>query len=242
MCMMKSMILLKNREFVPDYDHHTQMLEELKIGDTRENAQTKFVRIELIPPDGDMFTPVDTWRLNVDQDITPDWFAEEIDSERIVKAVEKWAKNRIYIGVDGLDLSSGSHYYLKDCKNVRLSGNASVERLESSNVGVMWENSNVGVMRENSKVGEMWESSKVGVMRENSNVGVMRESSNVGEMWGSSNVGVMRESSLVHIPEYSSVNHESIVLMDNSTIKDGRTKTLYQAGDWKLVLVNGEAS
>jgi len=39
MCEIKSMIVLKNSVFCPlDYDSHTQMLEELGIEDTRENA------------------------------------------------------------------------------------------------------------------------------------------------------------------------------------------------------------
>jgi len=49
---MKSGIILKDRVFVPDQDHHTDMLQELGIEDTRKNAETLFVRAELVPPGG----------------------------------------------------------------------------------------------------------------------------------------------------------------------------------------------
>jgi hypothetical protein len=85
-------------------------------------------------------------------------------------------------------------------------------------------------MRGSSQVGEMWESSQVGVMRGSSQVGQMRESSQVGEMWGSSQV---------NIPEscYCKVDAAKIVLCENATIKDCNTKTIFQSGDWTLVLV-----
>ena len=49
MCKLKSGIILKDRVYIPDHDHHTQMLDELKIKDTRENAERLFVRAELLP-------------------------------------------------------------------------------------------------------------------------------------------------------------------------------------------------
>ena len=42
MCQTKSGIILKDRVFLPDYDSHGRMLEELKIADTRENAEQQF--------------------------------------------------------------------------------------------------------------------------------------------------------------------------------------------------------
>ena len=127
MCKMKSAIILKDRVFIPDYDSHTDMLAELKIEDTRENAERLFVRAELSPSDGDVFSPIDTWVFNVDQDIRPDWFVEEVEKGRMIEAVKAWAKGRIHIGVDGLKIDSGAGHYIKDCKNVVIYDNAKVE-------------------------------------------------------------------------------------------------------------------
>ena len=127
MCKLKSGVLLKDSVFVPEYDSHTDMLEELGIKDTRENAERLFVRAELLPPDYDVFAPVDTWQFHVDQDILPDWFVEEVDRQRMVEAVKEWAKDHVHKGVDGLKINSGSGHFIKDCKNIVICGNATVE-------------------------------------------------------------------------------------------------------------------
>ena len=75
MCKLKSVIILKDRIFCPDnYDSHTKMLEELKIEDTQRNATNLFVRAELYPKNNDIFTNVEDWVFNVDQDEVPEWF------------------------------------------------------------------------------------------------------------------------------------------------------------------------
>ena len=285
MCRFKSGILLKDRVYISDGDSHSDMLEELGIKDTQQNAERVFVRAELYPEDGDVFSPIDQWRWNVDQDILPDWYVEEYEKQRFAEAVKKWAEQHILIGKNGLKLTTGRNYYLKDCKSVELSGDCFVDLLESSQVGTMrgssqvgtmwessqvgemwgssqvgtmWESSQVGTMRgssqvgemwgssqvgemwESSQVGTMWESSQVGTMWESSRVGEMWESSQVGTMWGSSQVGEMWENSIASISPNDSngVSVSSIRLCDNTTVKDNRTKTIYQAGDWKLVLVD----
>ncbi len=129
MCRFKSAIILKDRVFVPGYDSHTDMLEELKIQDTKANAQRLFIRAELYPENGDEFSNIDTWCFNVDQDILPDWYVEEYDKQRMIDAVKAWAKNRIHIGVDGLRISGGDGHRIKDCKNVDIYGSATVESI-----------------------------------------------------------------------------------------------------------------
>ena len=132
MCRMKSAIILKDRIFIPDYDSHSEMLEELGIEDSITNAKRLFIRAELIPQNGDVFSPVDTWNFNVDQDILPDWFVKEVDKERMVKAVSEWAKDRIHIGVDGLKIDNGRNHYIKDCKGVTICGSASISEVYGS--------------------------------------------------------------------------------------------------------------
>jgi hypothetical protein len=127
MCKLKSAIILKDRVFIPDYDSHTQMLEELGIEDTLDNAERLFVRAELSPRDGDVFSPVDEWGFTVDQDIRPDWFVEEYEKQRMVDAVKAWAKDRIHVGVNGLCIGTGSNHYIKDCTVECIYDNATVE-------------------------------------------------------------------------------------------------------------------
>ena len=129
MCMFKSGIIMKDRVFVPDYDHHTDMLEELKIADTRSNAEKIFVRAELIPKNNDVFSPVDEWEFRVDQDIIPEWFVKSYEEQRMKEAVKEWVKDHIHIGVDNLKIDAGDKHYIKDCKNVTVCGNATVNKV-----------------------------------------------------------------------------------------------------------------
>ena len=219
MCMLKSGLLFKGSAYVPDHDHHDQMLKEKGIADTAENRIAgKFVRFELNPPNGDPFAPLDTWRFGIDQDEKPEWL--ELDPEKYEnmarKAVAKWAKKHIYIGVDGLEITEGCGYYLKDCKNVTLYGNSTVK--------VMCGNSTVEVMRDNSTVEVMRDNSTVKAMRDNSTVEVMWDNSTVEAMCGNSTVKAM----------WDNVNPDTVILSHNATIKDSRTKTIYCAEGWKL--------
>ena len=195
MCRFKSGILLKDRVYISDGDSHSDMLEELGIADTWQNAERVFVRAELYPEDGDVFSPIDQWKWNVDQDILPEWYVEEYEKQRFVEAVKKWAEQHIIISQDGLKLTTGKSYYLKDCKNIELSGDCFVTLLDNSQVGEMRDNSRVSEMWDNSRVGVMWDNSQVSEMQGNSQVGVMWDNSRVGVMWDNSRVSEMRDNS-----------------------------------------------
>ena len=127
MCRLKSGIILKNRVFVPEYDSHTEMLEELGIKDDYLGASKTFVRVELSPADGDVFSDIDTWKLTVDQDITPEWYDEDTYEPQVVEAVKEWAKDHIHIGVDSLKIAAGRNHYIKDCEDVQISDSATVK-------------------------------------------------------------------------------------------------------------------
>ena len=129
MCKLKSAIILKDRIFMPDYDSHSKMLEELKITDDYFNASKVFVRAELSPKNEDVFSDIDGWKFCVDQDITPEWFDEKDCAERMRKAVKEWANTHIFIGQNGLKLSHGENIFIKDCKNVDIRYNATVESI-----------------------------------------------------------------------------------------------------------------
>ena len=132
MCRFKSAIILKDRVFIPDYDSHSDMLEELGIEDTRHNAEKLFIRAELSPENGDVFSNIDNWKFVVDQDILPDWYVKDYDKQRMIEAVKEWAKDRIHICVDNLKINSGSNHYIKGCKDVNICGSATVEYICNS--------------------------------------------------------------------------------------------------------------
>ena len=134
MCRFKSCLILKDRVYVPNHDSHEIMLEELNIKDTFENAASIFVRAEIYPEDGDVFSDVTGWKMRVDQDILPDWYVHEIDESRAKSAVEEWMKNHtISEGEkevrDGIWIVHGS-------AKVKAFGNATITAYESATVTV----------------------------------------------------------------------------------------------------------
>ena len=254
MCKLKSGLLFKNGVFVPDYDSHDKMLREKCIEDTAENRIAgKFVRFELSPENDDPFVPIDMWVFKIDQDELPEWIKSDPEKYEAMAraAVKEWAEKHIFIGVDRLNLTDGSGYYLKDCTNVTLSGSSTVQDMcGNSTVQNMYDNSTVQNMYDNSTVQYMWGNSTVQDMRGNSTVQNMYDSSTVQCMWGNSTVQYMRDSSTVQNMRGNStvqiaetwskgVSVETIILSQNATIKDCRTKTLYASGDWKLIIKQG---
>ena len=231
MCKLKSGLLFKNGVFVPDYDSHDKMLREKCIEDTAENRIAgKFVRFELSPENDDPFVPIDMWVFKIDQDELPEWIKSDPEKYEAMAraAVKEWAEKHIFIGIDKLNLTDGSEYYLKDCTNVTLSGSSTVRNMwGSSTVQDMWDSSTVRNMRDSSTVQNMRGSSTVQNMRDSSTVQNMRDSSTVQDMSGSSTVQIAENLS-------KGVNVKTIILSQNAIIKDCRTKTLYAVGDWKL--------
>jgi hypothetical protein len=126
------MIVLKDRIYCPDHDHHQQMLEELGIEDNYLGASKTFVRVEISPADDDITIPVDEWKINVDQDITPEWFAVEEYRERIYETVKAWAAEHIHTsGV--VEISAGIHWAC-DSATVEAWGSATVKAWGSATV------------------------------------------------------------------------------------------------------------
>lgn len=80
MCRFKSGVILKNRVVLAPEgrESHSDLLESLNIDDNTINA--KFVRVELIPPNGNISSDIKNWDYNLDQDYLPEWY--KIDPKR----------------------------------------------------------------------------------------------------------------------------------------------------------------
>ena len=132
MCQFKSAICLKDRVFVPDYDSHSKMLEELHIKDDFVHASKVFVRVELVPEDNDKTSDVDEWKLNVDQDVLPDWWNENDCLPRIKAAVKAWCD--IHILRDGMHTVRDGIWYVCNNASVKAYGNVGVEACDNASV------------------------------------------------------------------------------------------------------------
>ena len=268
MCQLKSGIILKNRVFVPEYDSHTQMLEELGIKDDYFNASKTFVRVELSPTDGDVFSDIDTWKLSVDQDITPEWYDEDRYKPQVVEAVKEWAKDHIHIGVDDLKISTGRNHYIEDCKGVGICdsatvkyirGSATVEYIcdsatvknicDSATVKNICGSATVKYICGSATVKNICGSATVEYIRGSATVEYICGSATVKNICDSATVGYICDSAAVENAKGLSViigsrygwsKKDALVLTENATFKDCQTKTIYQSGDWKLINVTEE--
>ena len=101
MCRFKSGIIFKGRVVLaPDgNESHSDLLEKLGVEDNTMGAMTRFVRAELLPKDDNKATPVEEWRFNVDQDMTPEWFDEDRGRyEREFRdAVREYMKDKVKV-------------------------------------------------------------------------------------------------------------------------------------------------
>ena len=206
MCKLKSAIILKDRIFMPDYDSHSKMLEELKITDDYFNASKVFVRAELAPENGDGFSDIDGWKFCVDQDITPEWFDKKDCAERMRNAVKEWAKTHIFVGQNYLKISHGENIFIKDCKNVNIYGNATVKYICG-----------------------------------NATVEYIYDNATVERICGDATVENICDNAMVISPPFAMWNNSKLMnITGNATFKDCYSRTICQAGGWKLVKVKKE--
>ena len=232
MCKMKSAIILKDRIFIPDYDGHSDMLKELGIEDTEKNAAMLFVRAELSPKNGDVFTPIDEWIFEVDQDIKPDWFVESYEKERMIQAVKEWAKNRIHIGIDGLEINSGANHYIKDCKNVEIYGSATISRVYGS--------ATISYVYDSATISRVYDSASISYVYGSASISDVYDSATISYVYGSASISEVKGKAVVANSPYSKWQKQSdLILSENATFKDNIGKVIYQSGDYKLVSVNG---
>ena len=252
MCQMKSGIILKDRIFIPDYDSHTDMLAELGISDTRQNAERLFIRAELLPPDGDVFAPVEEWSFHVDQDILPDWYVEQVDKDRMVAAVKKWAKDRVHVGVDNLRISQGSNHYIKDCKDVVVCGSASIscvcgsasiscvcgsasisEVYGSASISRVYGSASIGEVCGSASISNVYDSASISRVCDSASIGEVYGSASIGKVYGSASIGETKGQAFIANSPYTRwEKQDALIISENATFKDNINKIILQAGNW----------
>ena len=198
MCRFKSAIILKDRVFIPDYNSHSAMLEELGIDDNGRNAERLFIRAELSPKNGDVFSDIENWEFTVDQDITPDWYVKDYDKQRMIDAVKDWAKTHIHIGVDNLVICSGAEHYIKDCKNVVIKNSATVESIyDNATVKSIYDNATVKSIYDNATVKYICGSATVKSIYDNATVKYICGSATVENIYDNATVKYICDSATV---------------------------------------------
>ena len=206
----KSGIILRNKCIIvqDDNESHTELLKNLKIDDTYENATRTFVRAELVPPDSEWWTDPSTWKFIVDQDILPDWF--EDDEKRYEfefrEEVSDWATEHIFIDKQ-IEVLSDGYYRLKRCCVAKISRNA-VAVVDDSNIEIMERNAIISYMYGKSCVDKMINNSEVDFIYDFSVIREMHDRSNITKMHNQSSVDIMYDNAYVN------------EMYDNSSVKE----------------------
>ena len=224
---------------MPDYDSHSEMLEELGITDDYINASKVFVRAELVPENENVFSNIDDWKFEVDQDITPEWFDEKDCAERMRKAVKEWAKTHIFIGQNELKISHGENIFIKDCKNVDIRGNATVKHIcGNATVESICDNATVESICGNATVKSICDNATVKNIYGNATVKHIYGNATVKNISGNATVKYICGNATVISSSYTKWNNSaSLIISGNATFKDCYSRTIYQAGGWKIVEV-----
>jgi hypothetical protein len=107
-------------------DSHDKLIQANGLNDDpADTSKLKFARVEVLPPDGNVFEKDFTkWEIRIDQSITPDWYAEKEYRQAISKAWHSVYNERV--------LTEGTHYLSRGL--VFASGSASVKAYGSANV------------------------------------------------------------------------------------------------------------
>ena len=241
MCKLKSAIILKDSVFIPNYDSHSKMLEELQIEDTKNNAERLFVRAELYPENGDVFSPIDQWKFNVDQDIVPDWYVAGYDEERMRNAVKEWAKNRIHIGENNITINCGSNHYIKDCKNVTVCGSASISKVYgSASISKVCDSASISEVCDSASISYVYDSASISEVYGSASISRVYGSASISYVYDSASISEVYGSAVISSSQYGWENKEKLIVSGNATFKDNQTKTIRQAGDWKIEILNKE--
>ena len=116
MCKFKSGIILKGKVVLAPKgnESHQALLESLGIEDNFQNAARRFVRVELIPPNGNKAAPIEQWKYNVDQDIVPGWYEEdpqkyEYEMREVVAEYMKDELKNVICGYDWTPVQDGEY-------------------------------------------------------------------------------------------------------------------------------------
>ena len=237
MCMLKSGLILKDDVFIPDYDSHEEMIKELKLKDDGQN--TNFIRAEFSPPDGDVFAPIDTWKLKIDQDILPKWYATEIDNERFIAAVREWVKKHVITGGVVDEIKDGV-FYIKDATIKNVCGSATIEYVHgSAMIKNVYDNATIEYVHGSATIEHVYDNAMIEYVYDNATIEYVHGSAMIKNVHGSAMIKNVCGSATIKnvcdsaiIITYKTLDSK---ISGDALIIDRANKVIYHASDFRKV-------
>jgi hypothetical protein len=198
MCQFFSCVITKPKKvfYSEVSDSHEDIIKENNLDDS-ENGKLRelFCRIEVLPPNGDVFADFSLWKLIVDEKKKPSWFTDKHENACMIVA-KKVIDKFVLVDKTVQEIKEGK-YYLKNSTVKSMYGSSTVKSMSgSSTVKYMYGSSTVKSMSGSSTVKYMYDSSTVEYMYGSSTVKYMSDSSTVVSMYNSSTVESMSDSSI----------------------------------------------
>jgi hypothetical protein len=135
MCNFLSLIVTKDGDVFYDEttDSHEKIISDHKlIDDTNDKYKRQFVRVEITPPDNNVFKPVSEWNFKIDEGETPLWWRAGL--EKASRAVcTDYVNKIVFENKDGIEIKSG-RAFVKKCSTVKAYGSSTVNAYGSSAV------------------------------------------------------------------------------------------------------------
>jgi len=156
MCDFWSCLVTKDKTVYskPGVDNHHELVELFNLkDDTDIQSKLKFARVEILPPNGDPFSPLSDWNFEVDERIIPEWFSPA--HEDVCLARLKEDLKSMLISSDTDLIKDNPCVFIKDCTVGTISNSVIKEMSDSSVVERMSDSSVVKRMSDSSVVKRM---------------------------------------------------------------------------------------
>jgi len=218
MCEFFSCIVTKTKDvFYHDNSNcHDEIISHYKLNDGVDGQLRQlFARVEITPPNGDVFQPVEKWNFRIDETVLLNWFTEKHKKSCMV-VLENYLSKYLILDQTVEEIREG-RYWLKNSTVKSMRDNSTVEFMyDNSTIEHMQDNSTVKYLHDNSTVESMEDNSTVEFMQANSTVKSMRNNSTVEYMRDNSTIESMYDNSTV---EYMRDNSTIESMYDNSKLK-----------------------
>jgi len=115
-------------------ESHEDIISHFSLSEQNVRGDFTFMRVEIVPPDGDFTAPLDAWVFHRDQDVLPVWW-DAAAAERAVRAeLPAWlaakailpGQSRAVYGHDYIVYAAGVIEYVSDSAVIKYVGGSAV--------------------------------------------------------------------------------------------------------------------
>ena len=179
-------------------DSHDEILRENKIvDDTSDPEKMAFARIEITPPDGDVFRPVKEWTLRIDQSITPKWWSKFYEKIAF-DTLKKFLKSALIVGKEIEKIEAG-RFWIRDCKIGTVGSFAVIELMcGSAVINDVYGSAVIHTVRDSAVINDVYGSAVIKYVCDSAVINDVRDSAVINGVRGSAVIHTVRDSAVIN--------------------------------------------